>query len=152
MGDFWLKCDSCNRENIGVTFVNGMRFCAKCYQETFGNTNPFYENDLRNKIADLEAKLAEKEAQLKDAIIPKFKIGQKVYMIPNKFNGLKGLTEYEVMDYTLCSLGIRFHLSIIEKQKGIEQFYCASEDMIGISIFSNKEEALLKHSNSGELK
>ena len=66
MSDFWLKCDNCNRENVGVTFVNGMRFCAKCYQETFGNTNPFYENDLRNKIAELETKLAESEKAYTD--------------------------------------------------------------------------------------
>lgn len=50
-----LICDSCGREVFGCTFVNGMKFCAKCYQETFGET------DKDRKIADLEAKLAEKE-------------------------------------------------------------------------------------------
>ena len=60
MSDFWLHCDNCKRTDVGVTWVNGFRFCAKCYQETFGNTNPF-EKELTDKIADLEAKLAESE-------------------------------------------------------------------------------------------
>ena len=59
-GTIGFTCDSCGRETQGCTWVNGMKFCAKCYQETFGNTNPF-EKELRDKIADLEAKLAEKE-------------------------------------------------------------------------------------------
>ena len=33
---FNFKCDVCGREVGGVTHVNGMNFCAKCYQETFG--------------------------------------------------------------------------------------------------------------------
>ena len=56
MSDFWLNCDSCGRQNVGVTFVNGMRFCAKCYQETFGNTNAF-EKELRDEIKVLEKAL-----------------------------------------------------------------------------------------------
>ena len=39
MSNFGLSCDVCNRENVGITWVNGMKFCAKCYQETFGNKN-----------------------------------------------------------------------------------------------------------------
>lgn len=42
-----------------------MKFCAKCYQETFGNTNSF-EKELRDKIADLEAKLEQYEKFMKD--------------------------------------------------------------------------------------
>ena len=52
-GDYW--CDSCGKRVRGITIVNGMDFCAKCYQETFG------ENEKDRKIADLEAKLAESE-------------------------------------------------------------------------------------------
>lgn len=58
-GDYW--CDSCGKRVRGITIVNGMDFCAKCYQEIFGET----EKD--RKIADLEAKLAESEKQIKDA-------------------------------------------------------------------------------------
>lgn len=56
MSDFWFNCDSCGRQNVGVTFVNGMRFCAKCYQETFGNANVF-EKELKDKIKVLEKAL-----------------------------------------------------------------------------------------------
>ena len=52
-----FTCDVCGREVFTCTFVNGMKFCAKCYQETFGET------DKDRKIADLEAKLAEKEKE-----------------------------------------------------------------------------------------
>ena len=50
-----FTCDVCGREVFSCTFVNGMKFCAKCYQETFGET------DKDRKIADLETKLAECE-------------------------------------------------------------------------------------------
>ena len=52
-----FTCDVCGREVFSCTFVNGMKFCAKCYQETFGET------DKDRKIADLEAKLVEKEKE-----------------------------------------------------------------------------------------
>ena len=50
-----FTCDVCGREVFSCTFINGMKFCAKCYQETFGET------DKDRKITDLETKLAECE-------------------------------------------------------------------------------------------
>ena len=58
MSNINFNCDVCGREVQGSTFVNGMKFCAKCYQETFG------EIDKDRKIADLEAKLAEKDKEI----------------------------------------------------------------------------------------
>ena len=55
MSSMNFTCDVCCREVFSCTFVNGMKFCAKCYQETFGET------DKDRKIADLEARLAESE-------------------------------------------------------------------------------------------
>lgn len=55
MSNMNFNCDVCGRDVLGCTFVNGMKFCAKCYQETFGET------DKDRKIADLEAKLVESE-------------------------------------------------------------------------------------------
>ena len=55
MSSMNFTCDVCGREVFSCTFVNGMKFCAKCYQETFGET------DKDKKIADLEAKLVECE-------------------------------------------------------------------------------------------
>ena len=59
MSSMNFTCDVCGREVFSCTFVNGMKFCAKCYQETFGET------DKNRKIADLEAKLAEKDEEIK---------------------------------------------------------------------------------------
>lgn len=50
-----LTCDNCGREIFGCTFVNGMKFCAKCYQEIFGETNK------DNQITELQKQLEEKE-------------------------------------------------------------------------------------------
>ena len=58
MSYFNMVCDVCGREVFSCTFVNGMKFCAKCYQETFGET------DKDRKIADLEAKLVESEKKI----------------------------------------------------------------------------------------
>lgn len=55
MGYFNMVCDCCGREAYGCNIVNGMKFCAKCYQETFGET------DKDKQIAELEKQLAEKE-------------------------------------------------------------------------------------------
>lgn len=57
-GDYW--CDSCKRRIPQVRTVDGMDFCPKCYQETFGET------DKDRKIADLEAKLAEKDLRIEE--------------------------------------------------------------------------------------
>ena len=32
-----IRCDNCGRTTKGATYVNGMYFCAKCYQDTFGS-------------------------------------------------------------------------------------------------------------------
>lgn len=89
-------------------------------------------------------RITELEKQLKNAIVPKLKIGQKVFMIPTQFNGLQTIVEYLVFTYELSSLGIRIGLSIKEKQKGVESIYSATEEMIGSSIFISKEEAEIK--------
>ena len=62
MSSMNFTCDVCGREVFSCTFINGMKFCAKCYQETFGET------DKDRKIADLEAKLAEKEKEISEEI------------------------------------------------------------------------------------
>ena len=37
-GTIGFTCDVCGRELQSCTWINGMSFCAKCYQDTFGNT------------------------------------------------------------------------------------------------------------------
>lgn len=58
MSSMNFNCDVCGREVQGCTLVNGMKFCAKCYQETFGET----EKD--RQIANLQSQLTEKEKEI----------------------------------------------------------------------------------------
>ena len=72
MSNFGLSCDVCNRENVGITWVNGMKFCAKCYQETFGET------DKDRKIAELQKQLEEKERLLQYGKTEIKKLGKRI--------------------------------------------------------------------------
>lgn len=75
MSYFNMVCDCCGREVYSCNIVNGMKFCAKCYQETFGNEQKYIDmlhkesselliNSLAKKdqqIAELQKQLEEKE-------------------------------------------------------------------------------------------
>lgn len=62
MSNIGLNCDVCGRIVQGCTFVNGMKFCAKCYQETFGNN--YSQTDIIN--AQYTEHLLKENAQLKE--------------------------------------------------------------------------------------
>lgn len=62
-----LVCDSCGREVFGCNFVNGMKFCAKCYQETFGNQQNKENNELLvNSLAEKDRQIAELQKQIEE--------------------------------------------------------------------------------------
>ena len=67
MSNIGLTCDVCGRTVQGITFVNGMRFCAKCYQETFVNNNNLQNN------AQYTEQLLKENAQLKEEIVKEYK-------------------------------------------------------------------------------
>ena len=50
-----FRCDNCGIETNGITFVNGMKFCAKCYHQIFGKDNQ------QNEIQQLKQQLTEKQ-------------------------------------------------------------------------------------------
>ena len=87
--------------------------------------------NLKNELSELKQK----------AIVPKFQIGQTLYMIPTQFNGLTKIKEYNLLSVGLSDIGIRYDIALKEKERGIEPYYCASEDMFGKSIFATREEA-----------
>lgn len=58
-GTIGFTCDVCGRELNSCSIVNGMKFCAKCYQETFGKDNQ------QNETQELKQQLEEKEKLLK---------------------------------------------------------------------------------------
>lgn len=89
-GTIGFTCDNCGREVAGCTFVNGMRFCAKCYQETFGASKDWQLLDKdrtiaeqRKQIADLEAKLAESEERVKDLEFRNKNLEHSLKVAPN---------------------------------------------------------------------
>ena len=101
------------------------------------------EYSSRNiKLANDNYALEQELAELKEkAIVPKFQIGQTLHMIPTQCNELTKIKEYYLLSVSLSDIGIRYDLAVKEKEKGIEPFYCASEDMFDKSIFATKEEA-----------
>ena len=146
MSNFGLICDVCGREVQGYTWVNGMKFCAKCYQETFGNnTSKFIDllntemyglkiSNLEHKLEEKDQRIAELEEQLKNAIVPKFKQGDKCYAI------------IDTMAYTdVLPVEIRgYHLlyEVWDGQDTTKQHFTR--------IFATKEEALVKLKDKGE--
>lgn len=64
-----FTCDVCGRTVQGITLVNGMKFCAKCHQETFGNNTSQFVDMLIKETYELKISSLEKEnAQLKKEI------------------------------------------------------------------------------------
>ena len=55
MNNIYFMCENCGIETNGITFVNGMKFCAKCYHQIFGKDNQ------QTEITQLKQQLAEKQ-------------------------------------------------------------------------------------------
>ena len=95
----------------------------------------------QKRIAELEQELAELKEK---AIVPRFEIGQHLYMIPTQENGLKQITEYSLLEITLSDIGVRYHLKLIYKEKSIEPYFSANEEMLNVIIFATEQEAQAK--------
>lgn len=54
---FGFTCDVCGRKVNGYHYINGMSFCEKCYQETFGKDNQ--QNEIQQLKEQLEALMLE---------------------------------------------------------------------------------------------
>lgn len=110
MSNMNFNCDVCGREVYGCTFVNGMKFCAKCYQETFGET----EKD--RKIANLEAKLAEKQKEIES--LRENSLSKRIFkekLIPS--HCMKQYEKYEQQIDKLTQDKISFAVEQLEKAK-----------------------------------
>lgn len=55
---FGFTCDVCGRKVNGCHYINGMSFCEKCYQETFGKDNQ------QNEIQQIKQQLVEKDKEI----------------------------------------------------------------------------------------
>ena len=122
------------KENGRIVFVDG-------YDE---NGNVIHKQKFV-KYKDTCKELIEEKRKLKQkALIPLSNIGDKLYMIPTKTNGLTYLNAYTLLVISISEIGVRYHLSACEPKKGIEQLYAASPEMFGESIFKTFDEALLR--------
>ena len=154
MSNFGLSCDVCNRENVGITWVNRMKFCAKCYQETFGNnTGKFpdllnserYElkiSNLEHKLNEKEQRIAELEEQLKDYIKPKFKVGQDIFYYHIARNKIYSGVVEDIKWFAKIK-GIYYRITQLQRD-----YFWIRED----ELFSTKEEAQAKLKELGEKK
>ena len=60
MSNIYFMCENCGIETNGITFVNGMKFCAKCYHQIFGKDNQQTEiTQLKQQLAETEQKFLE---------------------------------------------------------------------------------------------
>lgn len=60
-----ITCDNCGKTTQGATYVNGMYFCAKCYQETYGKSQTAEFCDMLHKeIYELIYKKVEDETKV----------------------------------------------------------------------------------------
>lgn len=82
--DIGLSCDVCGRVVQGITFMNGMKFCAKCHQETFGNN--YSQTDVIN--AQCIEHLLKENAQLKE----------EVEILKDNYNNLLDLSQSITVD------------------------------------------------------
>ena len=117
MSYFNMVCDSCGREVYGCNIVNGMKFCAKCYQETFGET------DKDKQIAELQKQLAEKDKEL----------SEYVKIVDDLHKQLSDKCEF--CDKTKDQDKISFAIEQLEKVKGLianhtqELWTCENDDI-----------------------
>ena len=142
MSNFGLSCDVCNRENVGITWVNGMKFCAKCYQETFGASKDWQLLDKDKTIAEQQQRIAELEEQLKNSIRPKFKIGQEVWFVSDPYTARYAKVRHMKIE--------EISISSIFVERGVMY---AGDDWAGISeseLFATKQEAQAKLKELGE--
>lgn len=58
MSNIYFMCENCGIETNGITFVNGMKFCAKCYHQIFGKDNQ------QTEITQLKQQLVEKDKEI----------------------------------------------------------------------------------------
>ena len=73
MSNIYFMCENCGIETNGITFVNGMKFCAKCYHQIFGKDNQQIE------ITQLKQQLAEKDKEIEEKMMSFEKRCQEYY-------------------------------------------------------------------------
>ena len=90
------------------------------------------KKDLWNRIQEKNQRIAELEEQLKNAIVPKFKIGQEVFYVVDKYSGI---LSGEILEIQIWDLKKDNIIYVIEYSGNV---HCESV------VFATKEEAQAK--------
>ena len=135
---FGFTCDICGRKVNGCHYINGMSFCEKCYQETFGKDNQ------QNEIQQLKQQLEEKDKE-----IERLKVFEKAYyfnqtQVSQESMDLLLQNAYQVHNETqlainelekakdlikhFCKIHSDEYYGVKAQVKGIEQDVCESID------------------------
>ena len=98
-----------------------------------------YVDDVKERLAEKDKRIAELEEQLKDCIRPKFKVGEKVYTFNKNTECV----------YELCIKIIRIEINEISKFNNLVYLAERLEDgnffgYFEVELFSTKEEAQAK--------
>lgn len=116
-GTIGFTCDSCGRETNGCNIVNGMKFCAKCYQETFGKDNQ------QNEIQQLKQQLAEKDKE-----IERLKFFEKAYY----YNQLQASQEdIQKFQQLANQSAININYIAIQELEKVKDFICDYSEITG---------------------
>ena len=121
MSNIYFICDNCGIETNGFTFVNGMKFCAKCYHQIFGKDNQ------QTEIAQLKQQLAEKDKEIEmlKHTLNLYNLRHKGSVLPN-VNQL-AIQELEKAKDTIkhfCNIHNDEYYGVKSQVKGIEQDVC----------------------------
>ena len=164
MNNIYFMCENCGIETNGITFVNGMKFCAKCYHQIFGKDNQ------QTEITQLKQQLAEKQKTIdeinkefvqavhdwktlcaeKDKEIEKLKTKQKPIVMHSKENYYFLEEENIKLHFAQKQLAIQELEKVKNKCNGMYELWLDSnykenmynnEDIAGvfedISVFTN---------------
>lgn len=104
MNNIYFMCENCGIETNGITLVNGMKFCAKCYHQIFEKDNQQIE------ITQLKQQLVEKDKE-----IERLKVFEKAYY----FNQLQASQEVIQQFQQLANQSVVNinHIAITELEK-----------------------------------
>ena len=123
---------------------NGQETCKGCNTLLVGENEPYENCQLKEDLETKDQRIAELEEQLKNAIVPKFKVGQEIWEITplmswkikriewHKFNGGNGDVIIEIYrlghdgtdDYNCCIMPVdsdRFFATKEEAQAKLEK-------------------------------
>lgn len=123
------NCWYCDKELTAQDNSEHLGICDDCYKEMFEQSNIIYTN-LINKIADLEAKLAESE---KDRLM-----WQEMYKSADRLN--KGICETDI--YPLQEENTKLKQQLAEKEKSFDWIYSKWQECVERQTQSKTEFAI----------